>query len=113
MPLAKQTGDGVSFIFGELVVFHVVTPILAEEDAGSITGSPSLRDRGVALSLADRAGGGGLGGGRHSTGPGIEKDCEKYSNAAAMGWSVLRVTSDHVKSGQAVDWIGKALEIRS
>jgi len=41
------------------------------------------------------------------------KDCEKLSTAVAMGWSVLRVTSDHVKSGQAVDWIGKALEIRS
>jgi hypothetical protein len=54
MPLAEQSSDGVSFIFGELVVSHVVTPILAEEDAGSITGSPSSRDRGVALSLADR-----------------------------------------------------------
>ncbi len=57
--------------------------------------------------------GGGFVGGRHGTGPGIEKDCEKYSNAAAMGWRLLRVTPRQVKSGQAVDWIGKALEIRS
>ncbi len=52
--LAKETGNGVSFMHGELVVCHVVTPISAEEDAGSITGSLSLRDGGVALSLANR-----------------------------------------------------------
>jgi len=57
--------------------------------------------------------GGGFVGGGHNRGAGMRNDCEKLSTAVAMGWSVLRVTSDHVKSGQAVDWIGKALEIRS
>lgn len=54
IPRAEQAGDGVPFIFGALVASLVVTPILTEEDAGSITGSPSVHDRGVALSLADR-----------------------------------------------------------
>lgn len=45
----------MSFSFGELLASHVGTPILADKDAGSITGSPPLRDGGVALGLADRA----------------------------------------------------------
>ena len=48
-------------------------------------------------------------GGRHSRGVGIEKDCEKFSEAAILGWRVMRVTTGMVKSGQALSLIERAL----
>jgi very-short-patch-repair endonuclease len=48
-------------------------------------------------------------GGRHSRGSGIEKDCEKYSIAAARGWRVIRVVPAQIKSGVAVRWVEEAL----
>ena len=48
-------------------------------------------------------------GGRHSTGEGLRDDAEKLSNAAAMGWRVLRVVPDQIRSGQALDWLTTAL----
>jgi very-short-patch-repair endonuclease len=45
----------------------------------------------------------------HSTGVGIERDCEKLSLAAAHGWRVIPVTEKQIKSGQAVQWIAQAL----
>lgn len=47
--------------------------------------------------------------GRHTRPVGFTKDCIKYNNATIQGFRVLRVTGDHVKSGQAIDWIEKAL----
>ena len=32
-------------------------------------------------------------GGRHTSGAGYEKDCEKYNNAAILGWRVLRFST--------------------
>lgn len=48
--------------------------------------------------------GGTWSGGRHTTGSGFKKDCEKYNHAAKMGFCVLRFTSDMVKSGEAIEW---------
>jgi very-short-patch-repair endonuclease len=48
-------------------------------------------------------------GGRHGTGQGIERDCEKFSEAAIAGWRVMRVTTGMVKSGQALSLIERAL----
>lgn len=53
--------------------------------------------------------GGGFVGGRHGTGTGMEKDCEKYSEAAALGYRVLRVTPRQIKSGYALDVIERAI----
>lgn len=47
--------------------------------------------------------------GRHTRGSGFTKDCEKYNTAALDGWTVLRVTSDQINSGQAMSWIRRAL----
>lgn len=47
---------------------------------------------------------------RHTTGAGFAKDCEKYNEAAILGWAVLRVTSDQVKSGQALQWLERLIE---
>ena len=53
--------------------------------------------------------GGTWSGGRHVRGAGIEADCEKVSEAAVLGWRVLRVTGDMVRSGRAVMLVGRAL----
>ena len=55
--------------------------------------------------LAVEVDGGGFVQGRHSRGTGLEKDAEKFAEAAILGWTVLRVTPRHVKSGQAIGWI--------
>ncbi len=49
--------------------------------------------------------------GRHVRGKGFEGDCEKYNEAQMLGYSVLRVTSKHIKSGQALNWIEDFLTI--
>jgi very-short-patch-repair endonuclease len=48
--------------------------------------------------------------GRHSRGAGMQKDMEKYAEAALLGWVVIRVTPKHIKSGQALAWIEGALK---
>lgn len=47
--------------------------------------------------------------GRHTRGKGYESDCEKLNEAALMGWQALRVTGRHVRSGQALEWLRRAL----
>lgn len=39
--------------------------------------------------------------GRHTRGKGFIADCEKYNQAVLLGWRVLRVTPQQVKSGEA------------
>lgn len=43
-------------------------------------------------------------GGRHTRGKGFIQDCEKYNAATILGWRVIRVTGEHIKSGQALKW---------
>jgi hypothetical protein len=43
--------------------------------------------------------------GRHTRGSGAKADMEKYAEAATRAWYVLRVTADHIRSGQALRWI--------
>jgi hypothetical protein len=49
------------------------------------------------------------GGGRHNRALGFEADCEKYSEAAILGWRGLRVTTGQIKSGVALGLIERAL----
>jgi len=49
-------------------------------------------------------------GGRHTRGSGFAKDCEKYNEAACLGWRLVRVTPGHFKTGQAVKWVTRALD---
>jgi hypothetical protein len=53
--------------------------------------------------------GGVYSGGRHTTGPGFERDCEKYNAAALSGWVVLRFTGRLIESGEALTVIENAL----
>ena len=48
--------------------------------------------------------------GRHVRGTGFINDCEKYNEATLLGYKVLRVTAEHIKSGQALNWIEEALK---
>ena len=43
--------------------------------------------------------------GRHTRGKGYESDCFKYSEAAIMGWIVLRCTTDMIQAGVHWEWI--------
>ena len=43
--------------------------------------------------------------GRHSRGAGYAKDCEKYNEAALLGWKIFRVTTDMVKDGRAIELV--------
>lgn len=49
--------------------------------------------------------------GRHSRGVGIRNDCEKYNQAALLGWIVLRYTDREIKNRTAYEEI-KALLIK-
>ncbi|MFL9576311.1 DUF559 domain-containing protein [Acinetobacter baumannii] len=48
-----------------------------------------------------------VGGGRHTRGKGYIGDMEKYNEAAMMGFTVLRFSTEQVKSGLAVQQIEK------
>jgi hypothetical protein len=62
-------------------------------------------DRKLALEVE----GGQWSSGRHQRPKGFEGDCEKYSEAAILGWTVLRATTDMVKDGRALEMLRRAL----
>jgi len=49
---------------------------------------------------------------RHTTIKGFAGDCEKYSEAAILGWCVIRVNALSLKSGLAHDLIKRAVDAR-
>jgi very-short-patch-repair endonuclease len=53
--------------------------------------------------------GGGFVQGRHSRGVGMANDAAKQNEAVLLGWRVLRVTPAQITSGEAIDWIQRAL----
>ena len=50
--------------------------------------------------------------GRHVTGAGFSKDCEKYNLAARDGWCVYRFTTQMVKSGEGIAFLEDAWPLR-
>lgn len=60
------------------------------------------------LLLAAEIEGGTWGQGRHSRPQGYERDCEKYNEAALLGWRVLRFTTAMVRDGRALATIERA-----
>ncbi|MFM1691785.1 hypothetical protein [Aeromonas salmonicida] len=61
----------------------------------------SWPDRKIALEVH----GGVHVGGRHTRGSGFVKDREKMNSAQLLGWVVLEVTPEHIKSGQLRAWL--------
>ena len=47
--------------------------------------------------------------GRHTRGRGFAADCEKYNEAAMLGWKVLRFTGDMVNNWSALETVREAL----
>jgi very-short-patch-repair endonuclease len=47
--------------------------------------------------------------GRHTRGKGYESDCEKYDEAALLGWKVLRFTTNMVRDGRAINFIKRSI----
>lgn len=42
---------------------------------------------------------------RHTSPEGFHNDCDKYNAAGFAGWTVLRFTAEHVRSGEAIDQV--------
>lgn len=61
----------------------------------------------VPLLVALEFQGGGFVQGRHTRGPGHRADCEKFTEAALLGWRVMLVTTDHVKNGSVFVWLDR------
>ena len=49
---------------------------------------------------------------RHTAFNGYTNDCIKYSEAAILGWRVIRLTQEMVKSGMGISLIERAVEGR-
>lgn len=63
----------------------------------------------VAVEIEGRAGRYSGGVDHHTSWEGFENDCCKYSEAAVLGWTVLRCTLDMMDDGRMVDLVGRAL----
>ena len=50
--------------------------------------------------------------GRHTRGAGFENDCNKYNNAALLGWKVYRFTGSQIRSGEFMPFLDRALKNR-
>ena len=50
-------------------------------------------------------------GGRHTRPDGFANDIEKYNEALLLRWRVLRATPAMIRSGQALEWWKRGLEV--
>lgn len=63
-----------------------------------------------AKSVAAELDGGLYSYGRHQRPKGYHSDCDKANTAQLLGWTVLRFTSEHIQSGEALKTIEAALK---
>jgi very-short-patch-repair endonuclease len=64
-------------------------------------------DRRVALEVE----GGAFSQGRHVRGKGYKADCEKYSEAAALGWRLLRVLPSQLCTAETISLIRRTMAL--
>lgn len=43
--------------------------------------------------------------GRHTSGAGYTKDCEKFALATIEGYRIIRVTTGQINTGEAITWV--------
>lgn len=48
--------------------------------------------------------------GGHNRGAGFTNDCEKFNEAALLGWRLIKVSGGQVRNGCALGWVERALE---
>lgn len=65
------------------------------------------------LKIAVEIEGGVWGLGRHNRPKGFIADALKYNTAAEMGWTVLRFTGTHIRSGKAIEQLAKIMHSRT
>lgn len=65
------------------------------------SGDPTRYGKAIACEIE----GGAFVRGGHTRGAHFRSDVEKYAEAACLGWVVLRVMPEHVRSGQAAAWL--------
>lgn len=46
----------------------------------------------------------------HQSIDGLRNDCEKFTEASLAGWRLILITAETVNSGQAVEWIRRAIQ---
>ena len=46
----------------------------------------------------------------HQSVAGLMNDCEKFTEASLLGWTLILVTAETVNNGQAIGWIERALK---
>jgi hypothetical protein len=63
------------------------------------------------IKLAFEVEGGTWAGGRHVNPVGFEKDCEKYNEAARLGWKVFRLTPKMIKEDYLQELIIKEVTV--
>ena len=61
--------------------------------------------------LVDVQGGTWVANSGHTSGTGLERDCEKMVLATLAGYRVMFVTGMQIKDGRAVQWIERALKV--
>lgn len=65
---------------------------------------------GPAVGIALEVEGGIWTGGAHGRGSGIKRDMEKYNEAAAVGWRVLRVTPDELCTQDTINLLKRTIK---
>lgn len=63
--------------------------------------------------LALEVEGGAWTNGRHTRGSGFVRDLEKYSEAAALGWRIIRVVPDDLFTAKTFSLVRRAMEWRA
>lgn len=107
-----KPGDLGSDLEGELAqALHLARLPRPEREAQLVDGRKWACDfvyRAARL-VVEVEGGTQSGKSRHSKGVGFDEDCRKYAELTLRGWRVIRVTGTHIRSGEAVAWIERAL----
>jgi very-short-patch-repair endonuclease len=109
--LKLEAGDTGSELEGELLQklqwAGITTPI---REAKLIPGRQFRVDfYWPAARLVVEVDGGTFSGGRHTRGVGYATDCLKLNTLTLLGYRVLRVTGQHISSGEALAWIEQGL----
>lgn len=51
--------------------------------------------------------------GGHSSIAGLMRDYEKFTEASLLGWTLILIDAASVRSGQAVEWVRRAMEVKN